>query len=157
MFSFISQGIKGNSALGKGFPGGSEVKASACNAGDQGSIPGSGRPPGEGNGYPLRYSCLENSTDRGAWQASVHGVTKNMLLSHFSHVRFCVTPKTAAHQAPRSLGFSRQEHWSGLPCPSPGVLPDPGIKPWSPALQADSLPTELLGKPNYLVKLLKSK
>ena len=50
-----------------GFPGGSEVKASACNAGDLGSIPGSGRSPGEGNGNPLQYSCLENPMDRGAW------------------------------------------------------------------------------------------
>ena len=51
------------------------------------------------------------------------------------------------HQAPLSMGFSRQEHWSGLPFPSPGNLPDPGIEPRSPALQADSLPTELWGKP----------
>ena len=50
-----------------GFPGGSEVKASACNAGDPGSILGSGRSPGEGNGNPLQYSCLENPMDRGAW------------------------------------------------------------------------------------------
>ena len=50
-----------------GFPGGSEVKASAYNAGDPGSIPGSGRSPGEGNGNPLQYSCLENLMDRGAW------------------------------------------------------------------------------------------
>ena len=50
-----------------GFPGGSEVKASASNAGDLGSIPGSGRSPGEGNGNPLQYSCLENPTDGGAW------------------------------------------------------------------------------------------
>ena len=49
----------------------------------------------------------------------------------------------AAHQAPLSLGFSRQEYWSGLPFPSPGRLPDPGIEPESPALQADSLLTEL--------------
>ena len=52
----------------------------------------------------------------------------NILLSHFSRVRLCVTPKTAAHQAPPSLGFSRQEHWSGLPFPSPRDLPNPGIK-----------------------------
>ena len=50
-----------------GFPGGSEVKASAWNAGDQGSIPGSGRSPAEGNGNPLQYSCLENLMDGGAW------------------------------------------------------------------------------------------
>ena len=62
-----------------------------------------------------------------------------MLLNHFSHVQLCVTPQTAAHQAPPSLGFSRQEYWSGVPFPSPEDLPDPGIKPGSPALQADSL------------------
>ena len=56
------------------------------------------------------------------------------------------TPWTVAHQAPLSMGFSRQEYWSGLPFPSPGDLPNPGIKPGSPALQADSLPTELQGK-----------
>ena len=60
-----------------GFPGGSEGKASACNAGDLGSIPGSGRCPGEGNGNPLQYSCLENSMDRGALWATVHGVAKS--------------------------------------------------------------------------------
>ena len=49
------------------------------------------------------------------------------------------TPWTIAHQAPLSVGFSRQEYWSGLLLPSPGDLPDPGIAPWSPALQADSL------------------
>ena len=52
------------------FPGGAEVKAFACNVGDLGSIPGLGRSPGEGNGSPLQYSCLENSMDRGAWQAT---------------------------------------------------------------------------------------
>ena len=61
---------------GVGFPGGSDGKASARNVGDLGLIPGSGRSPGEGNGNPLQYSCLENSMDRGAWWATVHGVTK---------------------------------------------------------------------------------
>ena len=60
-----------------GFPGGSDGNESACNAGDLGSIPGLGRSPGEGNGNPLQYSSLENSMDRGAWQATVHGVTKS--------------------------------------------------------------------------------
>ena len=59
------------------FPGGSEVKASVYNAGDLGSIPGLGRSPGEGNGNPLQYSCLENPLDGGAWWATVHGVAKN--------------------------------------------------------------------------------
>ena len=64
-------------SLLKGFPGGSEVKASACNAGDLGSIPGLGRSTGEGNGNPLKYSCLENPMDGGAWWATVHGVAKS--------------------------------------------------------------------------------
>ena len=59
-----------------GFPGGSEVKESASNAEDPGSIPGSGRSPGEGKGYPLQYSCLENPMNRGACQATVHSVAK---------------------------------------------------------------------------------
>ena len=62
------------SPLGKrGFPGGSEGKESACNAGDPGSVPGLGRSLGEGNGNRLQYSCLENPMDRGAWQASPWG------------------------------------------------------------------------------------
>ena len=60
-----------------GFPGDSDGKESACNVGDPGSIPGLGRSPGEGSDNPLQYSCLENSMDRGAWQATVHGVTKS--------------------------------------------------------------------------------
>ena len=68
------------------FPGGSEVKASACNARDLGSIPGSGKSPGEGNGNPLQYSCLENPMDRGAWLATVHRVAKSRTrLSNFTH------------------------------------------------------------------------
>ena len=60
-----------------GFPGGSDGKESTCNAGDLGSIPGLGRSPGGGHGYPLQYSCLENSMDRGTWWATVCGVTKS--------------------------------------------------------------------------------
>ena len=59
------------------FPGGSDSKVSACNAGDPGSISGSGRAPGEGNGNPLQYSCLGNPMDRGAWQSIVHGVAES--------------------------------------------------------------------------------
>ena len=64
-----------------------------------------------------------------------------------SRVRLFSTPWTVAYQAPLSMGFSRQECWSGLPFPSPGDLPDPGIKSGSPALQADVLPSEPPGKP----------
>ena len=61
----------------RGFPGGTNGKEPACSVGDQGLIPGLGIFPEEGNGNPLQYSCLENSMDRGAWQALVHGVTKS--------------------------------------------------------------------------------
>ena len=60
-----------------GLPSGSDGKESACNVGDLGSIPGSGRFPREGNGYPLHYACLENPMDRGAWWATVHGVAES--------------------------------------------------------------------------------
>ena len=69
-------------------PGGSEDKASACNAGEPGSIPGLGRFPGGGNGNPLQYSCLENPMDRGAWWATVHGVRRvghDCVTSLFTH------------------------------------------------------------------------
>ena len=67
------------------FPGGSDGKASAYNAGDPGSIPGLGRSPGEGNGNPLQYPCLENPMDGGAWLTTVHGVTKSRTrLSEFT-------------------------------------------------------------------------
>ena len=64
-----------------------------------------------------------------------------------SRDRLFATPQTAARQAPLSTEFSRQEYWNGLPCPSPGDLPNPGIEPRSPALQVDSLPSESPGKP----------
>ena len=69
------------------FPGGSVVKESTCNAGDPGLIPGSGRSPGEETGNPLQYSHLGNSMDRGAWWATVSGVTKSQtrLSEHIHH------------------------------------------------------------------------
>ena len=74
----------------------SDGKASACNAGDLGSIPGSGRSHGEGNSNPLQYPCLENSMDRGAWQALIHGVTKSQTRlgeTHLWHL-FVVAPRS---------------------------------------------------------------
>ena len=72
-----------------GFPGGSEVKASASSVGDLGSFPGSGRSPEEGNGNPLQYSCLENPMDGEAWQATVHRVAKSWTrLSDFTSLHF---------------------------------------------------------------------
>ena len=73
-----------------GIDHGSEVKVPACNAGDLGSIPGLGRSPGEGNGNPLQYSCLENPMDGGAWWATV--LLLLLLLSCFSRVQLCATP-----------------------------------------------------------------
>ena len=70
-------------------PGGLEGKASACNAGEPGSIPESGRSPGEGNSIPLQYSCLENPMDRGTWEAAAHGVAKSWTqLSDFTFLSF---------------------------------------------------------------------
>ena len=65
-----------------------------------------------------------------------------------SHGQLFATPRTVAHQAPVSVGFSRQEYWHGLPCPPSGDLPDPGMEPGSPALREDSLPLVLLGEPS---------
>ena len=70
-------------------PTGSDGKASACNVGDRGSSPGSGRSPGEGNGSPLQHSCLENPMDGGAWQATVYGVAKSQTgLSDFTSLHY---------------------------------------------------------------------
>ena len=71
-------------------------------------------------------------------------------MKSLSCVQLFATPWTAANQAPPSMGFSRQEYWSGLPFPSPGDLPNPGIEPRSPTLQADALTSEPPGKPNLL-------
>ena len=145
-----------------------------------GSVPELGRSPRGGHGNPLQYSSPENPMDRGTWQATVHRVAQSWIWlkrpsvsacshthtesnkktiyrsmwkwksSSLSRVQLFVTPWTVAHQAPVSLGFSRQEYWSGLPCPPLGDLPNPGIEPTfpvSPALQMDSLPLSLWGSP----------
>ena len=124
------------------FPGGSSGKESSCNTGDLGSVPGFGRSPGEGNGYPLHYSGLENSMD-----CIVHGITKNQtclsnfhfsiyvkienrqnslwlcmcVLSHFSHVWLFVIPRTIACQAPLSIGIlqARILKWVSMPSSRP--------------------------------------
>ena len=71
---------------------------------------------------------------------------KKVKVKSLSHVQLFEIPWTVAYQAPMSMGSSRQEYWSGLPFPSPGDLPNPGIEPRSPALQADALPSEPQGK-----------
>ena len=72
---------------------------------------------------------------------------KSSQVKLLSRVRLFATPWTVAYQASPSMGFSRQEYWSGLPFPSPGDLPDPGIEPGSPSLEADALTSEPPGKP----------
>jgi len=93
-----------------GFPGGSEVTASACNVGDLGSVLGSGRSPGEGNGNPLQYSCLENPMDRGAWCVTVHGVAKSRtrLSEHIKKQRCYFASKGPSSQI---FGFSSIYVW----------------------------------------------
>ena len=125
-----------------GFPGGSEDKASACNAGDPGSIPGLGRSPGEGNGNPLQYSCLENPMDRGAWWATVDGVAKSrtrvsnftIFLSFFlyavSQFSCSVVSDTLR---PHGLQHARP------PCPSP-----------TPRVDSDSCPLMSMVMPSTL-------
>ena len=66
----------------QGFPGGTAVKNPPANAGDSGSVPGWGRSPGGGHGNPLQYSCLENTTDRGAWRAAIQGVAESDVTEH---------------------------------------------------------------------------
>ena len=82
-----------------------------------------------------------------------HYIVLKVKVKSLSHVRFFATQWTVAYQAPLYMGFSRQEYWSGLPFPPPGDLPNPGIKLWSPALQADALPPKPPGK--QLVVLIK--
>ena len=82
---------------------------------------------------------------------NLNGKAKELCVCQsLSCVCLFVTPWTVAHQAPLSMGISRQEYWSGMPCPSPGDLPDPGIETGSPSLQADSLPSEPPGKKKEL-------
>ena len=96
-----------------GFPGGSHSKMeSAYNARDLGSIPGSGRSPGEGNGNPPQYSCLENSMDRGAWQATVHGVAKSWTqLSNSPHTH----THTHTHCFFALSAYILSKSWYGTP------------------------------------------
>ena len=91
------------------FSGGLVSKESAWNAGDLNSIPGSGRSPGEGNGYPLQYSCLENPMDRGAWWATVHRVAKNQtqLNSYTWHTGKALWDQASAYSSSFSCTFSQ--------------------------------------------------
>ena len=93
---------------------------------------------------PLRYHCHLAAAylNYGGAGVSKGNNYQHRICAALSRGRLSATPWTAAHQAPLSMGFSGQECWSGLPCPPPGDLPNPGIKPRSPKLQADSLPSK---------------
>ena len=107
------------------FPGGSDGKASACNVEDLGSIPGSGRSPGEGNANPLQYPCLENPMNRGAWRATVHGVTKSWTgLSNFPHSVY-QSPIPRWHSGKESACQFRKRRKCGLN-PWAGKIPGVG-------------------------------
>ena len=101
------------------FPGGSDGKASAYNAGDPGSIPGSGRSSGEGNSSPPQYSCLENPMDRRAWSATIPGVSKSRTrLSNFTFLSLWVlkfdTGITAPGQTDQNTCYSGRKNWAGF-------------------------------------------
>ena len=102
-----------------GFPGGSEVKASACNVGNLGSIPVSGRSPGEGNGNPLQYSCLKNPMDGGAWWATIHpwgrkeSDTTEQL--HFPSQIYCPGVGLLDHTEMLLFSFLRKVHTGKCP------------------------------------------
>ena len=93
--------------------------------------------------FVLKYSLFKERI----WGQGLHmGIYVKVKVKSLSRVQLFATPWTIAHQAPPSMEFSRQEYWSGMPFPSPGDLPNLGIEPGSPALQADALPSELPGK-----------
>ena len=152
------------------FPGGSDGKASVYNVRDLGSIPGLGRFPGEGNGNPLQYSCLENPMDGGAWcrllsmesQRVGDDFTFTFIYIYIYTFECLVTQSCPTFYDPLDCsppGFSvqgifQQEYWNGLPFPTPGDLSDPGTEPTSPvspALHSDSLPTDPSGKPHVCI------
>ena len=144
-----------------GFSGGSDSKESSCYAGDPGLIPKSGRSPGKRNGNSLKYFCLGNPMDRGAWRATVYEVARvehdlkteqqqfNLLHNRNEHniVKQLHFNCCCSLQGSSVHGISRHEHRSRLPFPSPGDLPNPGIESVSPALQVDSLPLRHQGSP----------
>ena len=143
-----SPGIFSPTFLFLGFSDCSVCKESAYNAGDSGLIPGSGRSTGEGIGYPLQYSWIypiqyslmaklvkNLPAMQETWVRSLgwEDPLEKGKATHSSILAWRI-PWTVACQVRLSLGFSRQEYWIGLPFPSPGDLPNPGIKPESPAL-----------------------
>ena len=105
--------------------------------------------------FQIYSSLINNALDDVLWNTLKTESRPVVVLKvkwSLSHVQLFATPWTVAYQAPPSMGFSRQECWSGLPFPSPGDLPDPGIELGSPALQANTLPSEPTGKPKLALK-----
>ena len=91
--------------------------------------------------------CLYKNPKASPCDTILYSIEVKVKVKLLSRVRLFATPWTVAYQASPSMGFSRQEYWTGLPFPSPGDLPDPGIEPGSPALEADALTSEPPGKP----------
>ena len=104
------------------------VKTSACNAGDPGLIPGSGRFPGEGNGNPLQYSCLENSMDGGAWQATVHGATESDTTEQLHFLSFIPTEQKSWVMAKQVPQQDEEQH--GQKCLAKGSDICKEKRPW---------------------------
>ena len=115
-----------------GFICSSVGKESACNSGDPGSIPGLGRPLGEGNGNPLQYSCLENPTDRGAWQATVHEVArKDMIYASWKSHKEKRGRMVESLFKEITIGTSLVVHWLrtlGFPHKGPGLIVGQGTR-----------------------------
>ena len=109
-----------------GFPGGSDGKEHACNAGDPDSIPGWGRHPREGNGNPLQYSCLENPKDGGAWRITVHGVAQSQTQLSYSHFHEEMGSSSGESDSAVKAG-GRQEWCSGSCAKVIKVIPTPVI------------------------------
>ena len=129
------------------FPGGVVDKNPPCNERDTCSIPG---PERLDQLKPVRCNhWAPGLQPLSPWAATTEPLQlePQLCIEDRGHGTRSGVSDSLAPQAPPSMGFSRQEHRSGLPCPSPGDLPNPGTEPGSPALQADSLPTKLLGKP----------
>ena len=100
-----------------------------------------------GHDWATSLSWRQSATNGAAIDFDSLRTYMSEWVKSLSRVRIFATPWTAAYQAPPSMGFSRQVYWSGLPFPSPGDLPNPGIEPRSPTLQADALTSEPPGKP----------
>ena len=133
-----------------GFPGGSDSKVYACNAGDPGTVSGLGRSPGERNGNPLQYSCLENSSDRGAWPATVHRFTESR--TQLSNLHFSLSGQPRRNPWGRLscvwgrvgrlgselllMGWIESSHWaSGAPGAQRHYLESPGLSAWPDPFQ----------------------